>query len=606
MVLFLYSDKNCEYQSISCIRSLQGKITDDVKIVYYTIDFDSDFEFHNLHKVRIPIKPEYPRYHFYKADLSILTMDLFPDDYYAFTDTDVLFSKRFSFDNIKNEQTYPMASFGPHEYPFIYEHVNEQMIIYNERKMMEYFNVPNRTQRYVWSCFYTYNPSCRDFFEEYISMCKNQYLQKNPKDYFPYADETAFNVCLWKRNATINLGHAFVNTHSINIVKFVEENQLKNLHPNRNVDRFGADWEYIENSDNVILYHGFKDKSDIDETLDYLLKTGLDNKKIIILNAYPNSQEKIDILKKYILQLKKTNIPILLSSHLTIPTDIIQLVDFYLYDKENLILPIERCPNKWFATDNEYIEFTCHRHSLAITRSMNYAINFVKNMGYESFLFTEYDNELRDSDVSKINQLFVTLEQSNKKILVFNSKWDWDSEIKFIYQTSMFCANTSYFLDNVPLPKTYEEWNTTYPYSTHSETLEKIFTKILLTKSQEVHDVQKSDREYFENSTIDLYHSGMSDINNSIVYNIENPQNPLFFVIADEDGNYELKLNNVSVKNTIHKKDEWFMYYFEIPKDGNVLIEFYKNQKTIFTKIIDKNIIEEFKGKSIRKSLNAK
>ena len=50
MVLFLYSDKKYEHQAISCIKSLTHKITDDVKIVYYTVGFDSDFNFKNLYK----------------------------------------------------------------------------------------------------------------------------------------------------------------------------------------------------------------------------------------------------------------------------------------------------------------------------------------------------------------------------------------------------------------------------------------------------------------------------------------------------------------------------------------------------------------------------
>lgn len=271
MVLFLYSDKNCEHQAIACIKSLSHKITDDVKIVYYTIGFDSNFKFKNLYKIRILPKPEYPRYHFYKSELSLLTMDLFPDDYYAFTDTDVLFSRKFSFEKIKNNESYPLASFGPHEYPLIWQDTPNGRVIFNETKLMQYFNVPSRTQRYVWSCFYTFNCKCRDFFEEYTSICKNQYLQRNAQEYFPYADETAFNICLWKRNATNNLGFAFVNTHLLSTVTFVETNSLSDYNINNVLDSWGNNWEYVENSNNVLLYHGFKQEKEMNETLNFLL-----------------------------------------------------------------------------------------------------------------------------------------------------------------------------------------------------------------------------------------------------------------------------------------------------------------------------------------------
>ncbi len=271
MVIFLYSDKNCEYQAISCIKSLTHKITDDVVVLYYTIGFDSNFEFRNLRKIRIEPKAYFPTFHFYKSELSLLTMQLYPDDYYIFTDTDVLFSRNFEFNQHKYNEFYPMASFGPHEYPFIWEMAGEGKLIFDETKLMKYFNVPQRSMRYCWSCFFAFNPSCKDFFEEYESICHNSYLMKQRKNYFPYADETAFNICLWKRQATKNLGFSFVNTHLLETVKLVEEKRAKNSHITGHVDDFGQNWQYVEDPDRVILYHGFKNPEDIDPTLKYLL-----------------------------------------------------------------------------------------------------------------------------------------------------------------------------------------------------------------------------------------------------------------------------------------------------------------------------------------------
>jgi hypothetical protein len=148
---------------------------------------------------------------------------MFPNDYYIFTDTDVLFSRNFDFEKLKFNEHYPIASFGPHEYPFTWQEVNGVKVIFNEEKLMKYLNVPHRSMRYVWTCFYAFNQHCRDFLEEYTSICQNQYLLEKRKDYLPYSDETAFNICLWKRGATKNLGNAFVNTHRFDVVKDVEE-----------------------------------------------------------------------------------------------------------------------------------------------------------------------------------------------------------------------------------------------------------------------------------------------------------------------------------------------------------------------------------------------
>lgn len=266
----MYSDKNCEHQAIFCIESLIPRLKASDKILYYTVGFDSNYKAKNLHKVKIGYK-DYPSFHYYKAELSLATMDFFPEeDHFIFTDTDVLFSKRFNSDNLRHQYEYPLASFGPHEYPFLYETIDNQQIIYNETKLMEYLGVPQRSLRYVWSCFYSYNRKCRDFLEEYTSFCKNQYLLARRKWYYPFHDETSFNVCLFKRKATQSLGFAFVNTHNPSLVESVENYNVANK-LGGNLDQLGNDWEYVHDSNTVILYHGFKNYEPTKEALKYLI-----------------------------------------------------------------------------------------------------------------------------------------------------------------------------------------------------------------------------------------------------------------------------------------------------------------------------------------------
>lgn len=267
----MYTDKNCEYQAIACIQTLLPRIRPTDKIVYYTIGFNSDYEANNLYKMKIGYK-DYPTFHYYKAELSLLTMDLFPhEEHFLFTDTDVLFSKRFNPALVEHTHEYPLASFGPHEYPFIYETINGEQIIYNETKLMDYLGVKQRSLRYVWSCIYSFNRKCRDFMEEYTSFCKNEYLIARRKYYFPFHDETSFNVCLFKRNASQSLGYAFVNTHNPDLVKIVETNDIKDKRVGMNIDALGNDWEYIHDSEKVIMYHGFKNKTQIDLALKNIL-----------------------------------------------------------------------------------------------------------------------------------------------------------------------------------------------------------------------------------------------------------------------------------------------------------------------------------------------
>lgn len=271
MVLFLYSDKNCEHQAINCIKSFEHKITDDVIILYYTIGFKSQFECKNLRKIKIDLK-DYPTFHYYKAELSLITLKLYPKEkYFVFSDTDILYSKRFDFEKLKHDYSYPLASYGPHEYPFMYDIVDGERIIFDEVELMNYFNVSQRSMRYVWSCFYTFNQNCLEFFEEYTSICQNKYLLNRRKRFFPFHDETPFNVLLWKNNFVNNLGFSFVNTHNPNTVKKVEELALNQIYTGDNYDALGANWEHVYESSNVIFYHGFKDKKDGESALKYII-----------------------------------------------------------------------------------------------------------------------------------------------------------------------------------------------------------------------------------------------------------------------------------------------------------------------------------------------
>lgn len=272
MVFFLYSNKAVEYQAISCIRSLENKITDDIKIVYYTIGFNSDFECKNLVKISVGYE-DYPTFHFYKIKYSLAVMELFPDEKtFIFSDTDILYSRRFNFSTLKNNYNYPLAPIGPFDYPYTYEYINNKYMHYDETKIMKYFNVTTRSCNYCMTCFYVFNRGCQDFLEEWQSMVDNKYIMKNRKENYPFYDETPFNMCMWKREATETLGRCFLNTHQVNIVKQVEtNNDIKNKYGN-NIDEHKHNWEYIENSSNIILYHGFKQKEHIDETLNFLLQ----------------------------------------------------------------------------------------------------------------------------------------------------------------------------------------------------------------------------------------------------------------------------------------------------------------------------------------------
>jgi hypothetical protein len=172
----------------------------------------------------------------------------------------------FSFDNLKHDLPYPKASFGPHEYPFMWElDDNRERVILDETRLMKYFGVVVRSMFYVMACFFTFDKHSIDFLEEWKSICENKYLLKNHTSYFPFRDETAANVLLWKNNLNEKYDRIFVNTHKFTTFKLCEENyNIKKSFIDENM------YEQCEDSSRVYFYHGTKDKLENEKILNYI------------------------------------------------------------------------------------------------------------------------------------------------------------------------------------------------------------------------------------------------------------------------------------------------------------------------------------------------
>jgi hypothetical protein len=153
-----------------------------------------------------------------------------------------------------NYRPYPICSRGPLDFPYTYRiDGSGNKEDFNEQKLMNYYGVKNRSMDYIMACFMIINKNCLDFLKEYSAICKNEYLLEEHYRYYPFRDETALNVCFWKRGINDNLGHRFVNTHKFSTIKMVEESDnIQNTTIDNNI------YEYCKNSGHVWFYHGTK------------------------------------------------------------------------------------------------------------------------------------------------------------------------------------------------------------------------------------------------------------------------------------------------------------------------------------------------------------
>ena len=93
---------------------------------------------------------------------------------------------------------------------------------------------------------------------------------------------------------------------------------------------------------------------------------------VIVINSHINNKAKEDILIDCIKQLKKTGIDIMISSHTRISPEVLDLVDYYVFDKDN---PMITSHTDFYFWKNKQIEIqiktplSAHSYTALITQS---------------------------------------------------------------------------------------------------------------------------------------------------------------------------------------------------------------------------------------------
>ena len=141
-------------------------------------------------------------------------------------------------------------------------------ILINEERLMNRLSIKERSMPYVYSCFMSVNRKCIDFLKDWESFCSDSYLLENRSIYYPFQDETSFNVLLWKRNCTQNYGRIFLNTLYSDPLEFVEDKVNDGFEGRV----YSVPEQFVDNSSDIMFYHGLKNEVELKNSLNYLRK----------------------------------------------------------------------------------------------------------------------------------------------------------------------------------------------------------------------------------------------------------------------------------------------------------------------------------------------
>jgi len=184
------------------------------------------------------------------------------------------------------------------------------------------------------------------------------------------------------------------------------------------------------------------------------------NKAIIIIDAFLYSQERIKFFEKVLKKINQIDLPILLISNSTISENIQKQVDYFIYDKNNILFEYEYesypfC-NNFLATEDfiweQHID-TKQKHGLSVLCNLTKSYDFATKQGFNKFIRLEWDFLIHDDDLSKIKNLIHDFINSNKKAFFVLNPSNQQGNKEITYHFWMVDSN----FWNAKFPKIHSE-----------------------------------------------------------------------------------------------------------------------------------------------------
>jgi len=125
-------------------------------------------------------------------------------------------------------------------------------------------------------------------------------------------------------------------------------------------------------------------------------------KNLILITSYAPDDNRQQILRNLVYNIDKNHFDILLSSHSSVPEDILNKVDYFILDKQN-ILDYDFDKKFFFHFKNEIFTIKTtepkkYNHFVACIRLITAGMMYAKNLGYKFVHYYEYDSLIMNGD----------------------------------------------------------------------------------------------------------------------------------------------------------------------------------------------------------------
>jgi hypothetical protein len=194
----------------------------------------------------------------------------------------------------------------------------------------------------------------------------------------------------------------------------------------------------------------------IESTLHYSNLSNVEEEAIVV-STYPILNSIVKTTKECIESLKQTGRKIILTSHYPIPKELQEMVDYCIYDKNNLLTKHTFYQYTWFDFDSWRVDLMLTGedndvyHGPSVYTNYYNAASLAKDLGIKKLYFLNYDYHLKNA--SYIDSISSIL--NNKKAYVgLREEQEGNTII-----TYFLASEPKFYLDHFPLVKTAKEYD---------------------------------------------------------------------------------------------------------------------------------------------------
>lgn len=324
-------------------------------------------------------------------------------------------------------------------------------------------------------------------------------------------------------------------------------------------------------------------------------------KTLFIVGTYPTNNKQNRVLFECVDSIKKSGFDVMVVAHKEIEKDVFDIIDYYIYDKDNSFLPSQFTPHFWVTSGDFLIQIFNGGHTLPICRNMKNGVELAKSRGYDAFVFMESDVVMSELDIETLKDYLLSIENDGKEMFFFRPEEYRGTNNSYVYETLLFGGKTQFFIDNMALPTNLNEWVS----SNMGFTLEQTFYEKLSQHENKFLIINDHSSNVFLDSRVNVFRYGL--FNCEMIYNEFVADEPVLFItnsFIDEKPKYvDVFSDGELTQHTLLKGQYWFGSY-KIGQTKIVYVKVYEEEERTelyYSKVfvISKENLIEFRKKGI-------